>query len=44
MVKAATNKQLAAGFEEYFEQTKEHVARLEKILASYDESNPRPKM
>jgi ferritin-like metal-binding protein YciE len=37
MVKAATNKQLAAGFKEHFEQTKEHVARLEKILTSHDE-------
>ena len=30
MVKAATNKQLAAGFEEHLEQTKQHAARLEK--------------
>jgi ferritin-like metal-binding protein YciE len=43
MVKAATNKQLAAGFEEHFEQTKEHVARLEKILMSHDESTRGPK-
>jgi ferritin-like metal-binding protein YciE len=43
MVKAATNKQLAAGFEEHFEQTKEHVARLEKILTSHDESTRGPK-
>ena len=28
MAKAANNKQLAAGFEEHFEQTKEHAARL----------------
>ena len=38
MVKAATNKQLATGFEEHLKQTKEHVARLEKILTSHDES------
>jgi len=38
MVKAATNKQLAAGFKEHFEQTKEHATRLEKILTSHDES------
>jgi len=38
MVKAATNKQLAAGFKEHFKQTKEHVARLAKILTSHDES------
>jgi ferritin-like metal-binding protein YciE len=43
MVKAATNKQLAAGFKEHFEQTKEHVARLEKILTSHDESTRGPK-
>jgi ferritin-like metal-binding protein YciE len=43
MVKAATNKQLAAGFEEHFKQTKEHVARLEKILTSHDESTRGPK-
>ena len=43
MVKAATNKQLAAGFEEHFEQTKEHVVRLEKILTSHDESTRGPK-
>jgi ferritin-like metal-binding protein YciE len=43
MVKAAANKQLAAGFEEHFEQTKEHVVRLEKILTSYDESTRGPK-
>jgi len=43
MVKAATDKQLAAGFEEHFEQTKEHAARLEKILTSHDESTRGPK-
>src|SRR5256714_7229717 len=43
MAKAATDKQLAAGFEENFEQTKEHAARLEKILTSHDESTPGPK-
>src|SRR5690349_19625388 len=43
MVKAATNKQLAAGFEKHFEQTKEHVARLEKILKSHDESTRGPR-
>jgi ferritin-like metal-binding protein YciE len=43
MVKAATDEQLAAGFEEHFEQTKEHVARLEKILTSHDESTRGPK-
>ncbi|PYI57888.1 MAG: ferritin-like domain-containing protein [Verrucomicrobia bacterium] len=43
MVKAATSKQLAAGFQEHFEQTKEHAARLEKILTSHDESTRGPK-
>ena len=38
MAKAAANKLLAAGFEEHFEQTKDHATRLEKILTSYDES------
>jgi ferritin-like metal-binding protein YciE len=43
MAKAATNKQLATGFEEHFEQTKGHVARLERILTSHDESTRGPK-
>ena len=43
MVKAATNRQLAAGFEEHFEQTKEDAARLETILTSHDESTRGPK-
>jgi ferritin-like metal-binding protein YciE len=43
MVKAATNEELAAGFQEHLEQTKEHVARLEKILTSHDESTRGPK-
>jgi ferritin-like metal-binding protein YciE len=43
MVKAAANKQLAAGFEEHLEQTKEHLSRLEKILKSHDESTRGPK-
>src|SRR5437660_7417844 len=43
MVKATTNKELAAGFKEHFEQTKEHAARLEKILTSHDESTRGPK-
>jgi ferritin-like metal-binding protein YciE len=43
MIKTAADKQLAAGFEEHFEQTKEHAARLEKILTSHDESTRGPK-
>ena len=43
MVKAATNADLAAGFEEHLEQTREHAARLEKILKSHDETTRGPK-
>jgi ferritin-like metal-binding protein YciE len=43
MAKTAANEQLAAGFEEHFEQTKEHAVRLEKILTAYDESTRGPK-
>jgi ferritin-like metal-binding protein YciE len=43
MVKAATDEQLAAGFKEHLEQTKEHAARLEKLLASHDETTRGPK-
>jgi ferritin-like metal-binding protein YciE len=43
MAKAANNKELAAGFEEHLRQTKEHVARLEKILTSHDQSTRGPK-
>lgn len=32
MAKAATNEELAEGFEEHLEQTKEHVSRLEEIF------------
>ena len=43
MVKAATNDQLASGFQEHLEQTKEHAERLEKILSSLDQSTRGPK-
>jgi ferritin-like metal-binding protein YciE len=43
MVKAASNKDLAAAFQKHLEQTKEHAARLEKILTSHDESTRGPK-
>lgn len=43
MAKAATNQDLAAGFTEHWEQTKEHAARLEKILASQGASTRGPK-
>jgi ferritin-like metal-binding protein YciE len=38
MAKAAKNEQLAAGFKEHLEQTKEHAARIEKILAEHKQS------
>jgi ferritin-like metal-binding protein YciE len=43
MAKAATNEDLAAGFEEHLVQTEEHVKRLEKILESHEESSRGPK-
>lgn len=43
MAKAATNEQLAAGFKEHLEQTKEHATRLEQILKSHDETTRGPK-
>lgn len=38
MAKAAASEELRQGFEEHLEQTKEHVARLEKIFEALDES------
>ncbi len=43
MVKAASNPQLAEGFKMHLEETKEHAARLEKILESHDETTRGPK-
>jgi ferritin-like metal-binding protein YciE len=43
MVKAATNEQLAAGFKEHLEQTKEQAVRLETILKSHGQSTRGPK-
>ncbi|MDQ3624549.1 MAG: ferritin-like domain-containing protein [Verrucomicrobiota bacterium] len=43
MAKAATNEQLAAGFREHLEQTREQAARLEQILKSHQESTRGPK-
>jgi ferritin-like metal-binding protein YciE len=34
MAKAASSKELVAGFQEYLEQTKGHAQRLEQILSS----------
>jgi ferritin-like metal-binding protein YciE len=38
MAKASTSDDLRAGFEEHLEQTKEHVARLEKIFKALGET------
>jgi len=35
MAKAASNKELAAGFQEHLEQTRGHAHRLEQILSSH---------
>jgi ferritin-like metal-binding protein YciE len=43
MVKAATNRQLAAAFTQHLEQTKRHAERLEQILESQGESTRGPK-
>ncbi len=43
MAKAATNPQLADGFKQHLEQTKEHATRLEQILKSHDETTRGPK-
>ena len=38
MAKAAGNKELSSGFTEHLEQTKEHAARIEKILSDHKQS------
>ena len=43
MVKAASNEQLATGFKEHLEQTKEQVVRLEKILSGHNQTTRGPK-
>ncbi len=43
MIKAANNEKLSAGFAEHLEQTKEHAARLEKILGNLDQTVRGPK-
>jgi ferritin-like metal-binding protein YciE len=43
MVKAACNEELATGFKEHLEQTKEHAVRLEKILGSHNQTTRGPK-
>jgi ferritin-like metal-binding protein YciE len=43
MAKAATNRQLGAGFREHLQQTKEHALRLEQIFKRLEESPRGPK-
>jgi len=43
MVKAASNEQLKAGFEQHLEETKEHAARLEKLLTQHEQTTRGPK-
>ena len=43
MAKAASNEQLKAGFTQHLEETKEHVARLEKVLKGLDATTRGPK-
>src|SRR6202795_805493 len=43
MAKAASNKELAAGFQEHLEQTKEHAQRLQQILSNHQQTTRGPK-
>ena len=43
MAKAATNKELAAGFQEHLEQTRGHAQRLEQILSGHKQVARGPK-
>jgi ferritin-like metal-binding protein YciE len=43
MAKAATNRQLVAGFNEHLQQTKGHALRLEEIFKRLEESSRGPK-
>ena len=43
MAKAASNAKLKAGFEKHLEETKEHVARLEKILGTHNQTTRGPR-
>jgi ferritin-like metal-binding protein YciE len=43
MAKAASNKELAAGFQEHLEQTRGHAKRLEQILSSHKATTRGPK-
>ena len=43
MAKAASSKELVAGFQEHLEQTKGHAQRLEQILSSRKQTTRGPK-
>lgn len=43
MAKASTNSELADGFNTHLEETREHAARLERVLKSHDETTSGPK-
>src|SRR6202795_3765045 len=43
MAKAASKKELAAGFQEHLEQTKGHARRLEQILSRHQQTTRGPK-
>jgi ferritin-like metal-binding protein YciE len=43
LAKAATNAKLADGFQTHLEETKVHAERLEKLLASHDQTTRGPK-
>ena len=43
MAKAASNKELATGFQQHLEQTKEHAQRLQQILSSHKQTTRGPK-
>jgi ferritin-like metal-binding protein YciE len=42
MAKAASNKELKAGFQQHLAETKEQAARLEQLLKAHDESTRGP--
>lgn len=43
MINAASSEDLAEGFKEHLEQTKEHAARLERILQKHEQTTRGPK-
>ncbi|MBV9105906.1 MAG: ferritin-like domain-containing protein [Verrucomicrobia bacterium] len=43
MAKASSSKELASGFQQHLEQTKEHAQRLQQILSSHSASTRGPK-